>query len=133
MRKLFQFFINVDIVDVLIATIIPISVLMIASFFINVSFNNKFSINLVNVINFLVMILFSILIPKLLLFTFTIIIDLAKIKHYAKLLSFGLNHSTKIYTLIFLLVPISLIVSTAGFVKDTARDNAVYYNYLEEK
>lgn len=133
MRKLFQFFVNADIVNVLIATLIPINVLIIASFFINASFNNKFSINLVNVINFLVMVLFSILIPKLLLFTFTIIIDLAKIKNYEKLLSFGLNHSTKIYALIFLLVSISLIMSTAEFVKDIAQDNAVYYNYLEEK
>lgn len=133
MRKLFQFFVNVDIVNVLIATLIPINVLMIASFFINTSFNNKFSANLVNVINFLVMVLFSILIPKLLLFTFTIIIDLAKIKNYEKLLSFDLNHSTKIYVLIFLLVPISLIMSAAGFVKYTAEDNAVYYNYSEEK
>lgn len=133
MKKLFQLFMKVDIVDVLLITVIPIVVLMIVSFVINKFFNNKFSINLVNFIDFLVMILFSILIPKLFLFTFTATIKLLTLQHFEKLLSISLIHGVKISFFIFILVPIGIIMSTVGFLKDTMEDNAICENYLNER
>lgn len=133
MKKLFQLFMEADIVNFLIITIIPIVVLMIVSFVINKFFNNKFSINLVNFIDFLVMILFSILIPKLFLFTFTATIKLLTLQHFEKLLSISLIHGVKISFFIFILVPIGIIMSTIGFVKDTMEDNVVYETYVKER
>lgn len=133
MKKLFQLFMEADIANFLIITIIPIVVLMIVSFAISESFNSKFSINLVNFIDFLVMVLFSFLIPKLFLFTFTVAIDLFKLQYFEKLLSISLIHGVKISFFIFLLVPIGIIMSTMEFVKDTMEDNVVYENYLNER
>lgn len=133
MKKLFQLFIKADIINVLLITVIPIVVLMIAVFFINKFFNNKFSINLVNFINLLVMVLFSILIPKLILFIFTAIIKLLTLQHFENLLSISLIHGVKISFFIFILVPICIIMSVMEFVKDTMEDNVVYETYLNER
>lgn len=133
MKKLFQLFIEADIVNFLIITIVPIVVLMIVSFAISESFNSKFSINLVNFMDFLVMVLFSFLIPKLFLFTFTVAIDLFKLQHFEKLLSISLLHGVKISFFIFILVPIGIIMSTVGFVKDTVEDNAICETYVKER
>lgn len=133
MKKLFQLFMEADIVNFLIITIIPIVVLMIVSFAISESFNSKFSINLVNFINLLVMVLFSILIPKLILFIFTAIIKLLTLQHFEKLLSLSLLHGVKISFFIFILVPICIIMSVMEFVKDTMEDNVVYETYIKER
>lgn len=132
MKSLFELFIITDIVKVLTVTVIPMICLILIDEFFSTAFYNKFSIFFVNISRLLVKLFASVMLSKIIVYLLSIFIKTELVQNNKIVLNTLISCGSKIYFMIFLLIPIGFIVSIIDFVKKLKEDNKEYEIYSQE-
>lgn len=132
MKFLFELFITTDIVKVLTVTVIPMICLILVDEFFSTAFYNRLSIFFVNILKLLVKLFASVMLSKIIVYLLSIFIKTELVQNNKIVLNTLISYGSKIYFMIFLLIPIGFIVSIIDFVKKLKEDNKEYEIYLKE-